>query len=556
MVTVWRSAGVPGLLWGLCYVVSGVAPAAQVSLTAVLLDHLSAKDPVVLPALGLAAAVLVAQSMFTFQPVLKTLCGLRLQEALDGEFLAHVAGLTLATREHPETEALVERVSGRGAAATDLLEICLGWLMSLCTICTLALVVGTVCWWLPPVLLIGGTPLAIVEGRRALARRALSLDQAADQRLLGHLSNLLSGRSAQEEVRVYGLTDHLLHHWQTLYLRLAAARRKLVVRQEACALPGRAATRALTWAGVAALVYSTSHRAVAPGHLVALIGGVVELIAAIGAGSHMVGAVVDGWERLRDAQRLLALPLTAPVAPPAETAGVTVDHVTFRYPGRAEPALTDVTFRIRRGEHVALVGPNGAGKSTLVKCMLGLYRPDTGRVALHGPAAPVFQDYLRPEFTAREAIGFGASAALHDDTRLRRAARDGSAAAFLEHLPHGYDTALGRALYDDGAELSGGQWQRVAVSRALFADPEIVVMDEPASALDPLAEADVFRRFADMARGRTAILVSHRLGMARLCDQVVVLDRGRVVETGPHDVLVARGGPYAAMWAAQAEWYR
>ena len=247
--------------------------------------------------------------------------------------------------------------------------------------------------------------------------------------------------------------------------------------------------------------------------------------------------------------------------------GVAVEDLGFTYPGASLPALRGVSFALAPGERVALVGPNGAGKSTLVRCLLGVYRPTTGRVCLDGvpqeamaPAelrahlAAVFQEHARYRLTLREGIGFGRVEALGDEPRILAAARRGGAQDVLRDVPGGLDAWLDRAR-PGGTDLSGGQWRRVAVARAHMRDADILVLDEPTAALDPEAETELFHAFAAMAKGRTAILVSHRLGFARLADRVLVLDGGRLVEEGSHEALVARGGLYAALWAVQAQRY-
>ena len=242
--------------------------------------------------------------------------------------------------------------------------------------------------------------------------------------------------------------------------------------------------------------------------------------------------------------------------------------MSFRYPQRTEPALRDVTRTVRAGERVALVGANGAGTTTLVKVLTGLYRPTAGRVLYDGrdlaaldPAAvrdlqaAVFQDHVHYAYTLDENVGYGRSERLDDPGAIAAAAAQGGADAVAQALPQGYATLLTRE-FSGGTELSGGQWQRVAVSRGFMRDALLIVLDEPTAALDPQAEADVFRRFAAMAGGRTAMLVSHRLGSARLCDRVLVQREGRLAEQGTHDELVAAGGEYARMWALQSQWYR
>jgi ATP-binding cassette subfamily B protein len=246
---------------------------------------------------------------------------------------------------------------------------------------------------------------------------------------------------------------------------------------------------------------------------------------------------------------------------------VEADGLTFRYPGASRPVIRDVCLRIARGERIALVGENGAGKTTLVKLLIGLYQPDTGTVRLDGVPlglghagqarrriAAVFQDYATFQLTARENIGFGDLARMHDARALAEAAERAGIADVIARLAQGYDTYLGRQFGE--TELSGGQWQRLALARAFFRQADLLVLDEPTAALDPLAELALFERFAELVAGRTALMISHRLGVARLADRVLVLQGGMIVEEGHHDALVARGGVYAALFAAQAQWYR
>lgn len=242
-------------------------------------------------------------------------------------------------------------------------------------------------------------------------------------------------------------------------------------------------------------------------------------------------------------------------------------QLTFRYPGAAKPALEDVSVRIERGERIAIVGQNGAGKTTLVKMLLGLYQPESGAVLLDGEPltgrsavdlrqriAAVFQDYATFQLTLRDNVGFGDLARLGDDAAIVAAARHGGLADLLAALPKGCDTFLGRQFGE--LDLSGGEWQRVALARAFFRDADLLILDEPTAALDPLAELALFGRFAELVEGRTAIMISHRLGAARLADRVIVVEDSRIVEDGHHDVLVRRDGRYAALFAAQSQWYR
>jgi ATP-binding cassette subfamily B protein len=248
--------------------------------------------------------------------------------------------------------------------------------------------------------------------------------------------------------------------------------------------------------------------------------------------------------------------------------GITFDAVSFRYPGAPEPALRGVSLEIRPGERLALVGENGAGKSTLARLLLGLDEPMEGRILVDGVdlreidptswrerAAAVFQSFVRYQLTARENIGLADPASLYDDDRIRAAAQRSSAHAVIETLPHGYETPLGKG-FEGAHDLSVGQWQKLALARAYMREADLLVLDEPAASLDALAELEVYRQFSEASVGKTVLLISHRLGSARLADRIVVLEAGTVAQTGTHDELIARGGPYAEMYRLQAEWYR
>lgn len=258
-----------------------------------------------------------------------------------------------------------------------------------------------------------------------------------------------------------------------------------------------------------------------------------------------------------------------PVEPPQPMAqGMELRGVTFRYPGFEAPVLRDLTLRLPAGKVVALVGANGAGKSTVVKLLARLYDPDEGAVTMDGVdlramdpdalrrrLAVVVQEPTRYQATLRENIRMGCIDLGADDPRILEAGRLAGLDGIAEGLAEGYDSHLGRAL-DDGAELSGGQWQRVALARAIVRQADLTVLDEPTSAMDPLAEAAFHESFRAMLDSRAALIVSHRFSTVRMADHIVVLEDGAVVEEGSHDELLARNGAYAVLFEAQASRYR
>jgi ATP-binding cassette subfamily B protein len=242
--------------------------------------------------------------------------------------------------------------------------------------------------------------------------------------------------------------------------------------------------------------------------------------------------------------------------------------VWFRYPGTDRDVLKGLSFRVQDGEKLSIVGENGEGKTTMIKLLLRLFEPDRGEILVGGRPlssysrkaltalfGPVFQDFNRYAITLRENIGVGFVDHLHDDERIAYAARKGKVDRFVEDLPHDYDTVLGRE-FEDGVDISGGQWQRIAIARAFMGDKPVLLLDEPTSQLDPIAESQLYREFADMANGRTAIFITHRLASTMITDRILVIQGGTVTQEGTHEQLMASGGLYAEMFEAQRHWYR
>jgi ABC-type multidrug transport system fused ATPase/permease subunit len=394
-------------------------------------------------------------------------------------------------------------------------------------------------------------------------------EQTRDRRLATYYASLLTDRQAAKEIRLFGLTDTLLERWEQSYWATARDLRnrglRIGIRQRGTSMLSSAAIMlGLVWyISIAPETISAGTAVVVTSSYIWLSGSILNFAQPLQELGKMSGFATD----LRG---FLDLPeeSTAQPVPPCDhpvTGELRIENLTFTYPGGTRPVIRNLSLTIDPGETIALVGENGAGKTTLVKLLLGLYRPDCGRVLLDGQnlseldsgeirqrLSGVFQQFIHYPFTAQENV-----------TLVDPAMSPGLPIALnlvgLDDLAGQLPNALKTVLSPDLGEvdLSGGQWQRIAIARAGIRDASVLALDEPTASLDPLAEVAIFQRFAELARQRTTILVSHRLGMARLADRILVLEHGDIIEQGTHDELVDRkGSDYAAMWHAQSRWYQ
>ena len=243
-------------------------------------------------------------------------------------------------------------------------------------------------------------------------------------------------------------------------------------------------------------------------------------------------------------------------------------NVSFKYPGADKHVLKDINFKINPGETVVLVGLNGAGKTTLIKLLTRLYDPTEGVILLDGKDIRtynvkdlyslfgiIFQDFGRYAFTVKENISFGNINAELDFERMKEAARQSGADVFIEKYPSGYETPLTRYFEDNGAELSIGQWQKLAIARAFYSNADILILDEPTASLDPMAEQEIFNQFDELRNGKTSIFVSHRLSSATTASKIIVLENGQVIEIGSHEELMKKQEKYYTLFSTQAKRY-
>jgi ATP-binding cassette subfamily B protein len=488
--------------------------------------------------------------------------------------MEHAATLDLEHFEDPAFYDHLERARRQTVGRLALLSMLLGAAQSLLTLATLLGALVALSPWLLLLLTVAVLPSFVGETHFAGRSYSLLFRWTPERRELDYLRWVASSDTTAKEVKLFGLSDHFRHRYADLADRYYLANRSLAVRRAGVGAALGAVSTLTFYGAFAFLAWRTLAGVLTLGDLTFaansfrrsrdLLGGLLMSSASIYEQSLFLR---DLFTFLDMRPRIASSPGARPVPRPIR-AGFRFENVGFRYPGSQRWALRHATFTLAAGERLALVGENGAGKTTLVKLLARLYDPDEGRITLDGidlrdydlaslrqEIGVIFQDFVRYDMIARENIAVGDIVALEDQGRIAHAAAKSLADSVIDRLEHRYDHMLGRR-FDGGANLSGGEWQKIALARAYMRDAQVLILDEPTASLDARAEFEVFQRFSELTRGRTAILISHRFSTVRMADRILVLEDGQVVEEGSHADLVAHGGKYAELFTLQAAGYR
>ena len=398
--------------------------------------------------------------------------------------------------------------------------------------------------------------------------------QTPAERKSWYIHWVLTGDVHAKEIRLFGLGPHFSRTFRLLRRSLRGERIAFGLRRSAADLAGQSFALLAVFGALALVAKRTVAGALT-------LGGLAMYFQAFQRGqgflTDLLGGLADLYEDnlflsylydFLDLKPRIQAPLEPRPLPEKPAQGIAFNGVGFRYPGAKAPALQEVSLVLEPGRVAAFVGENGSGKTTLVKLLCRLYDPQEGCITWDGvdirefdPEAyrrrisVVFQDYARYHATARENILFGDISAPQGENRIETAARDAGAHEVVGRLSRGYDTMLGK-WFEDGEELSAGEWQKMALARAFWREAPIIALDEPTASLDAQAEGDLFERFRRLAKGRTAVVISHRFSTVRMADRIHVLDGGRIIESGSHEELVKSGGRYARLFDLQARNYR
>jgi ATP-binding cassette subfamily B protein len=398
--------------------------------------------------------------------------------------------------------------------------------------------------------------------------------ETPEEREREYLGDLLAQPRTTKEIRAYVLSDYLLGRHRDRSEELYRLREQMYRSGTRISLlTGLVTGTALALAYLFLAVQGASG-AIDPGGVVLVIGAFASVSQTLGQISSTFVAVdqhttfLDDYFSFLSIEPLVVVPAHPRSLPPLLDAGIEFDNVAFSYPGGTEPAVEGLSLQIRNGELMALVGENGAGKSTLVKLLLRFYDASRGSVrvggvdlkdmdpvALRGRIGVLFQDYASYELSVRENVQMGRPGDQKDDERVMEALRNSRSEWLVKKMPNGLDSKVGR-LFEGGHDLSGGEWQRLALARIMYRNADIWILDEPTSSLDPEAEAGIFAELKENLRGRIGIVISHRFSTVRIADRIAVIDGGRVTEIGSHAELLKAGGRYSRLFELQAAGYR
>ncbi len=494
---------------------------------------------------------------------------------VDGRIHAQAVGLDFSFYESPRYFDTLQRARMAGGArpaqvVTNLMQLGRGLLM----LGAITVLLATISWMLLPILLVAVLPALLV---RLLFTRELHQWQRRRtqlERRSGYLDTLLTSDFHAKELRLNQLGHFLIEQFRAIRQQIRSEQMRIIQRSSRNEFLAGGFASLVFFLALGVLAWQTAEGANSVGDLVLFL---LILQRAQSTGQELVSQASRLYEdhlymgmlfEFFDVRPRVAEPEAPLALPERPRQGFRVEHLHFAYPNTEREVLRDINLEIRPGQIIALVGGNGSGKTSLIKLLCRLYDPDGGRILLDGTdirhfeseayrrqLSVIFQDYGRYADTVRENIRFGDVSSPRDTPLVAEAAEKAGAMEFIQALPRGLDTRLSR-MFDDGVDISVGQWQRIALARAFMHRSSLVILDEPTSSMDPGAEFALFENFRERIGERSALIISHRLSTVRMADYIYVLDDGEIREQGTHDELMARAGHYAKLFSMQAYHYR
>lgn len=438
------------------------------------------------------------------------------------------------------------------------------------TLISLLIYLAFIHWFIPLILFIGSAIFTVVRVKLFIEKYLLDRKQTTDMRKLTYLEKLMTSRETAREIRLYGLGTHLRGKWRDLNDKMREERIQLAGRESRKELISSGGNTMIFATVLTGIVYLATLGLLSVGQYAAFIRAVIQFQQELSDFFWMIAIIDNDLRYIKDFFEYIDLPEEKVKGTELPTnslnESIQCDQISFTYPGSSEPALNKIDMSIQPGERIAIVGSNGSGKTTLIKLLLGLYKPTDGKILVGGvdlqqidlskwrkKCTAIFQDFHKYHLSVKDNIAVGQIEKIIEYDQVKQAASLSGADDMIQKLSDGYDTFLGKEF--GGEELSEGQWQKVAIARAYMRDPDLLILDEPTSSLDPKAEVDIYKQFQQVTQGKTTIFISHRLGICKLADRIIVLNDGCIVEQGTHEQLSEKDGYYAKMYRLQSQWY-
>ena len=488
--------------------------------------------------------------------------------------MEHANRLDLVSFEDPVFYDKLERARRQTTARLGMLAVLAGMGQQIITLLSLSAAVVSFSPWFLALLIVAIIPAFLGETRFAMLAYSILYRWTPERRELDYLRMLGASNQSAKEVKIFGLGQHLADRSRNLFDRFYAENKALAVKRAASGSLLNLLPTAGYYAAYIVILIRTLTGALSIGSLTFLAGAFARSRTLIESLFSSLNNIAEQALYIKDlfdffeTKPTITSPEGALPAPRPIRSGFEFRGVSFAYPGSDRQVLSNVSFRFDAEERIALIGENGAGKTTLVKLLARLYDPTAGAILLDGidlreydvdslrkEIGVIFQDYMRYDMIAKENVGFGRIEELGNQARIQDAARKSLAEPMIAQFTGGYQQMLGRR-FENGVDLSAGQWQKIALARAYMRDAQVLILDEPTASLDARAEFEVFQRFAELTRDRMAVLISHRFSTVRMADRILVLAGGEIIEQGTHQQLVAASGRYAELFELQAAGYR
>ncbi|HLX74277.1 MAG TPA: ABC transporter ATP-binding protein [Terriglobales bacterium] len=488
--------------------------------------------------------------------------------------MKHAADLDLIAYEDPVFYDRLERARVQATDRLGMIQQIGSLIQQMVTAISLSIYIIAYSPWLLLLLVAGVLPAFLGESHFAFLGYAKNFRQTPIRRQLDYLRVLGGSKEAAKELKLFGLKGFLSERftrlWDQIYEENVDLSRRRLIAGALLSIVGTVGY----YSAYVYVIWRALIGAISIGTLTALTGAIVQVSGNIQQIFSTLSGIADQALFLTDLLAFFEMQPTirskpnALPAPRPITRGFEFRNVSFSYPGTSRLVLDRLNFQLRPGERVALIGENGQGKTTIVKLITRLYDPTEGQILLDGvdlreydledlyrEIGVIFQDFMRYELTARENIAVGKIEQVGDLHLLQNAAFKSLAHEVVEKLPSRYEQMLGRR-FEGGVDLSGGEWQKLALARAYLRDAQLLILDEPTASLDARSECEVFQRFSELTAGKMALFISHRFSTVRMADRIVVLENGRIAEEGSHNELASLGGRYAEMFEMQAASYR